>query len=363
MYPVSTTFLTEVQQSHTMAMKCEVYSNGVYKQDLKITDGQVTMDYGASIQRRCKIDLKDPDGSLTPDDLGDLLAVAGNEIKLYRGILLRNGTTELVPLGVFNISVNDITDGGDSHTLQITGYDRSRRISVNRFRAQYIIAAGTNATEATKAIAVDRYAQVQMNFDSMPFLTPQIIADINDDPWHLMVRLATNNGCDLFFDGNGILVCKPILDPVNVSPVITYQEGSTNTVLSINKLWKDDDVFNWIIVTGESAGSTPVYAEAYDNDPASPTYVGGAHGVHVKLYKSSTAITTTQASQIAYSLLWRYLGAYEQIRYNVVPNPALEPSDVVRIVRSVMGINNRYALDKISIPMTSQRAMEVTVRQ
>ncbi len=363
MYPVSAAFQSQILKSHTMLSKCEVFYNGVYQQDLIITDGQVTMDYGADIQRRCKVDLRDPDGSLTPTELTDLLGIAGQELKLYRGILLRDGTEEYVPLGVFNISVNDITDGGDSHTIQLTGYDRSRRISVARFTEQYIIEAGTNTVDAIRMIALDRYAQVELNLDSMPFTTPQMVADINDDPWKLMQRLSVNNGCDLFFDGNGVLVCRPITDPLLTPVSVDYAEGNSNTLLSINKRWKDDDVFNWVVVTGESAGDDPVFAEAYDDDPASPTYIGGPHGIHMKHFRSDSAIETTQAQQVAYGLLWRYLGMYEQIRFNAVPHPALEPVDRVYIERAVMGIANNYTLDKISIPLTSQRAMECTVRQ
>lgn len=363
MYTVSAQFLLEVYQSHTMVTKCEVYSNGIYMQDLIITDGQVTMDYGADIQRRCSIDLRDPDGSLTPNDLTDILSIAGNELKLYRGILLRTGVTELVPLGVFNISTNDITDGGDSRTITITGFDRSRRISVNRFTRQYQIADGTNVTEAIRTLALDRYPQVQMNLDSLPYTTPSIVADINDDPWRLMQKLAINNACDLYFNGDGLLRLRPTMDPATTSSVATFAEGVNSTLLSVNKRWKDDDVFNWVIVTGESTSHNPVFAEAMDSDSSSPTYVSGAHGIHVKQFRSDIAVSVDQAQQIANALLWKYLGSYEQIRFNAVPHPALEPADRIYLSRVAMGMTTNYTLDKISMPMTSQRAMECAVRQ
>lgn len=364
MWDVSDEFLALTKKSHRMSVRCEVYSDGVYVQDLIIHEGQVRMDYNAEIQRTCSLTLADPLGDLTPDDMSDLLAVAGNEIKVYRGLYLNDGTLEEVPLGVFDISSTDITESGDSHTIQIMGYDRSRAVSRNKFTQPYVIAEGTTYTDAIRSLILSRFPAALFEQDNMPYTTPQIIFDVDRDPWKAAMSLAKDQGCDLSFNGDGVVVCTPTPDPATMESVDNYHEGDDCTMLSISKRWNDEEIVNYWIVTGESTNDEPpVSAEAKDTDPASPTYIYGPHGIHLKRYKSNTVNTTDQAQQVANALLYQSLGSYETLRFSAIPNPALELNDVIHIERARIGVAARYVLDKISIPLTAQRGSEYTVRQ
>lgn len=363
MWDVTDAFKARVVESHAICTRCEVFQDQTWIADLEISDGQVTMDYNAERQRRCQITLGDPTGSLTPRTLSDMLATAGNEIKLYRGVYLLDGSTEHVPLGVFNISDADVTDSGDGRTITIRGFDRSRKVSVNKFEAPYVVPEGITYSVAIQALIQNRYPKAQFSMDTTPFLTTQSVLDTDRDPWKAAMSLARDQGCDLFFDGNGIVKCRPTIDPATAAVQWDYAEGENATVLSVNKRWLDETLYNYIIVTGESADKQPVSAIASDRDPSSPTFIEGPHGRHVYTYNSSSISNAIQAQVVADSLLYSFLGSYETIRFNAVVNPAHEPGDVITLRRDAIGVNARYAIDKITIPMVAIRAMECTLRQ
>lgn len=365
MYPVSKPFLRRVKQSHQICVKCEVFAGNEFLQTLKIYDGSISMEYQAERQRRFTAYLGDPEGRLTPDNLNDLLAVTGNEIKLSRGVVHLDGTEEFVPLGVFPIGTTDITDGGDGHTIRLEGFDRSKKVSDNKWIEPYVIPAGTLYTDAIRTLILDRYPQAEIvSHGAETFTTPQIIFDVRRDPWLAAMSLAKDIGCDLYFDGNGVVHCDPIEDCASRPPLVEYVDNEESVVLSINKRWRSEALINYWIVTGESADDAPpVSASAFDDDPQSPTYIYGKYGIKLQRYQSNTIRTEDQALTVANSLLALSLGSYEELHFNSIVNPAHEPGDVITLVRERLGISSRYVLDKITIPMTSQRAMEVRTRQ
>ena len=78
----------------------------------------------------------------------------------------------------------------------------------------------------------------------------------------------------------------------------------------------------------------PIYALATDADPASPTRWAGPFG-KVPLIVDSTSIQTqAQADSTAASLLNLRLGLSRTLELRGVPNPALEPGDLIEIVHA-----------------------------
>jgi len=137
---VSDRFLEEVRGSHTPA-----YSVTIDGAELPVRAGSVTLNAQGATRASLSLTLAVAEWELedyVPDDLGDLLAPAGGEIIVKRGIAYSDGTTELVPLGVFRIDETDGDDSGDDLPLQISALDRSARIIEAVFEKAGYTAAG-----------------------------------------------------------------------------------------------------------------------------------------------------------------------------------------------------------------------------
>ncbi|MFD0384699.1 hypothetical protein ACFQ2B_27990 [Streptomyces stramineus] len=95
-----------------------------------------------------------------------------------------------------------------------------------------------------------------------------------------------------------------------------------------------DKVFNGVLAKGENseASVAPVSALVVDNDPTSPTYWSGPFG-HRPMFYSSATLTTTAACTAAATLKLRAAMAPNAAAdISALPNPALEPGDVIRVL-------------------------------
>lgn len=370
MYPVSDRFKAAIKKSHVAVSRVELWYAGQFVQTLDVLDGNVTID-DQVIRRRCSIGLADHTGTLTPQNASSILGVVDSELRVYRGVRFPDGTEELVPLGIFGIASVQIDDSGEGLHLSVQGYDRSRRVSRAKMRDVYNIAAGTNYVTAIRDLIQFRYPAVQFaaNFMTTPLTTPSITLTTGDDPMQKAIKMALEGlGADLYFDANGQLQLQPINDSAGTTPVWEYREGADATILYINSQLSNEDTYNVIVVTGEGPNMpTPLRGEAADTNPNSETYIGGVYGEVVDWI--STQFTANNATQttvdnIASSLLVKRLGFSKLVRFNGIVNAAHELTDVILIHRPDSKLFNEiFVVDKLTIPLTTMRAMEVSTRK
>jgi hypothetical protein len=375
MWPTSEAFRRAVRDSHDVVVRATVLRAGAELATLAVLDGQVTADARRLVRRDCTLTLVDPTGVLSVDDATSLLAPYGSEIRLERGIaltpdvvidpsytflgglfadydeiagaalsysglvatyqtVLSTEVDELVPLGVFVIVDTEIVDGPGGTVINVKGYDRSYRVQRARWSDTFVIPSGTPIGTAVELILEDRWGDADVAV-SIPGTTPRLVfePDPQSDPWKDAVDLAKAAGHDLYVDASGRFVAAPS-EFVNLEPVETYEDGPDAVLLDISRALSSARVYNGVIAYGEGTENVaPVRGEAWDEDPNSPTFRYGPYGQVPYFYSSPVLQTVPQARQAARSLLSRALGTTEQIQWNQIVDPALEPGDPVRIVR------------------------------
>jgi hypothetical protein len=113
--------------------------------------------------------------------------------------------------------------------------------------------------------------------------------------------------------------------------VVTLSDGQDGIILG-SPLRDRSDVYNSITVTGERAdGTTPVIAIAEDNNPASPTYVGGPFGRRHRTINLQTPQTQGTAQTAANAWLRRSIALQETWSWTQPPDASLELGDVVSL--------------------------------
>lgn len=372
MWTVSDKFLRTIRESHRMIIRVEVYAgiNGskIYTTENMVirggvTEGSVSITNEA-IRRRATVRFTDPTGDLTPSIAEDILLPWGNEVSLYRGVQYADATSELVPLGRFGISDVDIDDPGGNLSIGLNVYDRARRVQRAKLVQDYVIPAGTNFVDAIVALIASRVSGLQFVSTSTSYATPRVVIRVGADPWAQAQKLAASIGFEIFFDPEGKCIVQPVPNYFSAATTVTYEEGEVSALLSMNKRYTDEEAFNHYIVTGEATSNVaPVRGEAFDDNPASPTYYRGKYGdVPAPIVTSSLVTTSEQASEAASALLRNNLGQAERLHFNALVNSAHEVGDVVHVRRAKSKVNDRYVLDRITIPLTFQRAMDVTTK-
>lgn len=296
---------------------------------------------------------------------------------------------ELVSLGLFtinntNITITGGTTGGSSGSggggngvtgsgggntggglsIEISGVDLSRSVARNSWEDVYFVPAGTNYAAAIHDIIEDRLPNTQYNFASTTHTTPKLIfgMSMDADPWQDAQDLATAIGMELFFDALGVCTLRDVPDPGTGQSVWTFSDSANPTIASATRSLTDQTVFNYIVAYGESVdNAVPVSAVAFDDNPNSPTYYLGAYGKVPTSFTSPEITTVEQAQAAADALLNLSIGNAENVELSVVPNPAIEPGDVVTVTIGELKLTGTFMVNDMNTPLSAAEAQTFTV--
>lgn len=367
MWPVSEAFRAAVRRSHTVVVTAEAWFDDARIATVYPVSGSVSVDSRRAVRRTVSLTFVDEDGTLVPPAGGTsgILTPYGGELRVYRGVRYDDGSEEIVPLGVFVITNVDVRDTSRGREIGVTGSDRSIRIARNRLVNPYQITGGTATETAIRELLVDRWADVDTDFPA----TGQTVgarvlaAGAETDPWAAAVEIAEAAGFDLAFDVDGVARMQPIPDPLEDDAVETYADGTDAVLLEVARAMDTGATYNGVIVSSEASDvDAPVRAEAWDEDPNSPTFRYGPFGEVPLFVVSSLIVDVDQAEEVARTQLLRQLGRTEAVEWSQVVNPAHDVLDVIRIVRPASKVDAVLLIDRLDVPLDATGTMSAVAR-
>jgi hypothetical protein len=363
MRPVSDEFLARVQGPHTVVTVARVHGVDGSVTDIPITEGSVSLDATAAVRGRCDIRVEGTDW--VPRDAADKLAPFGAELEIRRGVVLADGSVETVSLGRFGLEDAEITDDGSGAGTRVAALDRAERLGKAKFEDVFQLTSGTPFTEGIQDLALDAWPDCPFmdGFTSVSTISigRNVTAQPGDDRWEFMQTLALALGMSLFFDGDGVLTLRRYADQ---SPVASLVEGDGGVLVSASRSWSRTEAYNRWIVTGENTEGSDVYGGvATDDNPLSPTYYYGPFGRCPKFWSSPDIYSDDQAQDVAEAMKAQEIGAASTVNFGLVPNPALEPEDTVRITRGSVGVDENHVIDQLTIGLGATEVMSGSTRE
>lgn len=363
MRPVSARFLRTLRGSHRMRARVRVVQtyqegNNPTGTEIPIIAGNVQIDATADV--RSTLDLE------TAEEWGGLLTPYGNELFVERGIDYGNGETEWVSLGYFRVDSVEQAQAPRG-TIRVTGSDRMAQVIDSRlpFPEQY--AAGTSHATLFSALisgpslaAPFPDATIEFDYDATAtFLGAAQMAE--ESRFEFLRDAVLPEGKVMFWDHRGVLVIRSAVAPGG--PVFQIDSGREGVLLSLSRTIGRDGVYNGVVARGEAPDETtaPPVALVTNDDITDPLRWGGPFGKVVRYYDSSFITTNTQAENAATSLLAKYTGLPYTVNLTAVPNPALEPLDVIRATLPG-GFQEDHVIQNLSIPLTSSGSLTVATR-
>ncbi|WP_432053757.1 DUF5047 domain-containing protein [Streptomyces sp. bgisy022] len=346
MYPVSARFLASLAESHTPVTRVQLFLTTGEVKELEHTGGSVTVDRGQAIRRTCTVTVPDP--ALIPRTPADQLATYGARLRIARGVDYGDGTEELVPLGVFRL---DSVDGDVSEgPVTLQGKDLSAIVADDKLTAMYR-AAGTVVGAITALI---QRSIPEADIISLIGDTPigSRTFDVEADPWEGCREIAAAAGADVYCNADGVFVIGTLPDLPTTEPVWAVEAGEGGVYISGKRAMTSDNVHNGVMARGENAsdGIPPVSYLAVDDDPGSPTYWGGPYGRRPLFYSSSTLTTTAACAAAANLKLAAAKAPNAAGDISSLPNPALEPGDVIRVTHED-GTRELHQVASFSVPL------------
>ena len=355
-------FAPIVKGSHTAkfrAIAVDGFQTGVTPTgvELKLIDGEVELDATADIRGAGSVVLAEP----WPKVRNLTLAPYGSEVFLARGVDLGAGGVLWAPLGYYRVSETQQGDAAKG-PLALTLEDRMSTIIDSRFLAPRQWLQGTSVGTIVDEIVLEIYPEAVIAFDddsNLSQLGRALIAE--ESRFEVLLTLATGLGKVVYWDGQGRLVFETV--PDEDVPIWYVNAGLDGVMVSSKRSISRDGVYNAVVVLGEGTDEiAPVRAVAYDAQESSPTFFGGPFGRVPRFYSSPFITTQSQSEGAAVNLLRRSLGAPYDVGVSAVPNPALKPYDVLRVVYND-GTRELHVVEKVSIPLTVDAALNISTRQ
>lgn len=363
MKAVSDEFRVAVGESHTRVSRLVILRGGSAEAGVVYpSSGSVTADLDASPARQLDAVVPNPDGVLTPTGTGSLLAPWSAWCRAESGVRFADGSVEWVPVGVFRLGRPE--ESRRDGTVRLEGAD-AIAVLQRPTTAPWVIAGGTDTSEAIARLLSDRVPALQFALPvSGVGSTPPLVLPIGSDPWEQAQRLAAAVGYSLTVNAAGTVVMLPgVADPL-AAVALTLGDGDAwdggTVVLDV----EGEEVANVVTVIGTHSSSGEVSASAADDDPTSPTFVGGDFGRRTRTVTSSMVSTVGQAQALANRILADSLAATETVDWSMVPNPALDVGDTVVLVRSGSGLDasKRWLVTRIELPLVAG-VMSVSARR
>jgi hypothetical protein len=356
MLPRTARFDQVITESHQMVASADILSNGVVvASGLPIKSGTVTADRNSFSRRTLTCEIVGT--QWVPKTATDPLTIYGNEIRIWRGVQYPDGGTELVPAGVYGIRSVDVLD--PSGVTTVTGIDRCKTIAEARFVTPYTVLAGASSIGTIgQLLKVVPQAALVVDPTLADLPMQQVVYD--RDRAMAVVDIATALGGEVFSDAWGNFVLQPVPDASNL-PVATLAAGPGGVVVSSKRTSTRDAGYNAVIANSATTTTTAT-AVVVDDDPTSPTYFYGPYGQVPVFYTSSLLTSNDQCAIAANGILQDLLGVAKSVNLTAVPNPALEPGDVIRCVFTD-GTAEQHVIDQLSFGLTAADPMTANTRQ
>ena len=360
MFVSSARFDTALRRSHTAVTEVDVRDpSGLVISTLSVVGGNAQMDATQSTRSSCHLTLQDPTGALVPNAASDILQpYSGYTLQLRRGIQYGDGSTETFPLGVFWPYNPPVQDTGSGLQITIDGYDTSKIIARSRWTTPYNVAGGTNTADAIRALINSRMTGLLYNVTRTNSTVPATTfgADTSqNDPWNDAQALAASDGMEVFFDANGVVVIRPVVNPDTAPVVAVYDDGPNCTVTEFDRTNNGDVIYTGVIVTSEGSGvPSPIRSERW------------LANTNIKIpffYATSMITTQAQADAVADQLMQQVTRAEYGVVIKAIPDPRQQVGDVIRVRRAKSKIDDIFAITQLTMPLDPQTTMQITTSQ
>lgn len=312
---------------------------------LNVVGGSIDVSGTASFRRTISdLAVVDPTFSLVPRSKTDFFSpAANNELRISIGALI-DGVPEYIPQGIFHLDGAKVEDSAAGLTITLTAYDRARKYSRSaRVTPKRFLASGDPTWpggwpvyQAIISLLQDAYPGTLLISDSPTALLPEQTLMNGDDPWDACRSFAEAIGYEIFFDRYGDCRLQTVANPndPNLAVSWAYAEGGGG-LIGVTRDQSNEGVFNGCAVTGMNpSNGSPVRSDMmWDTDPQSATYYLGPYGKVPQFIQSDKVRDLAAANAMATAKVNENKGLVEGVEFSIVPNPAIDPGDGVKLTR------------------------------
>jgi hypothetical protein len=355
---------TALASSHSISISVYVLNMaGAKMADLsqRFLDGQVNVNATADVTRSCTLSLLDPERSLQFDSDSPSDGAIYVDRMIQVNYSVRSPTMSQVTIPVFTGPLVKMARTDDVVNLEAQGKES---LGMGMVWSPRTYTKGWRKVDVIMSILQTRAGETKFSF---PELAEQLPGNYSigreNTPWGVAKNVATGMGLHLFYDGRGVAR----LERYPQTSAFHFKTGDGGTVMTTPDVtYSTENLKNTILVKGAvpKGGKTPIEYAAFApaSHPLSPWRLGrnGIPRYLVEIIENSSVTSLATARELAERVLRDRLLQEVEVKFDALPIPHLEESDVVRVYTDEF--NNAFRLNEFSIPLTTKGLMSVGYR-
>lgn len=319
-------------------------------------DGSVRATLGSRVTRTLNLTVP---GWMYPWAADDLMNPYGTELRAFKGLRYGNGSPDEFACFVGTIEKVKPAQNG---VCRVEAADTALRVAACGFPVPTPSTVGALVLDEFERLVLQADPLAKFGeHDPITALVPALSYD--DDRGSALDALAKVASANWYTLGDGRYVMRwlPWTRPSPAAPVV-LTDGPGGTLIEAYPDRSTDGVFNQYTVTSDRAdGGAPLYASAQDDDPTSPTWVGGPFGV-----RSAPTLRVTGATEqgqllvLAKALVQRSRTLTSSWQITCRPDGSIELGDSLDVT-----FRERRAFQyaaSFSIPLGPQGSMSIDGR-
>ncbi|MGZ0231107.1 hypothetical protein [Streptomyces sp. H49] len=356
---MSTTALSVVQGSYTMAIRAESWLDGQLITDgIPIADGTESRDRSLAVPEQITLTVPRRDQGFDWDpgtNPAHPLAAYGQILRIDYGVDI-GGSFEWINRGWFLITGSS-TDGD---TVSVTAAGLLTWIDEAKLVSPFQPSSSDTLGSIIRSLIE-------------PALTVTFDGSLTDRPVPLGMQWDSDRlgavtdvlnawGAEATVTEDGYLSVRAVSDAGSPVASIT-DDPDSGTVVRWQGSTSRDAAFNLVVAQGEDAAGNQLTGIAYDSDGRSPFRYGGPFNPLPVPYPYQSSLLTTVAqcrTAAAAQLLLLRRQAYRKLAVTMVPHPGLVTGDIVSVTGAGL-TGARCAIEQLSLPY-SPGEQSLTVR-
>lgn len=322
-----------------------------------LVSGSVSVDQSRDERRSATLALKNLGGALdtTPGKLW-----YDKVVRVYRGAYVAGKPWD-TRVGTFLI--DQFKEPRFPAVVTLTCRDFTKKLVKDKFAYPTLFEQGESLEGVIKAIALNGGIDEFVLPNTNQTLGREFLFDRGAKRWEAIKDLAVAYGYEVFFNVRGALVLQEFRDPFLSPTIFSFRTGKGGSLADWEKSSSDARIYNHISVSGEGTNQLPVYAEAENTTPTSPTRIAQL-GRRTYEITSSFINTLGQAQQVADDNLKLHALEQYDLKLTSVIVPWLEVGEIVEFIdpNPNPADPTRFLLSNFSIPLGLE-AMTSTVKR
>lgn len=193
-----------------------------------LIDGSVDVDVTRPARRTFNATLLNKYGEWSPSANWSGLFYVNREVRLWRGVVYKDGTSELVPIGTFLIDHADVLVERNMSTVVLSGTDRWKRVSKALTVTPRNWVAGTPIntvfTDILSTIALADYSldTLATRSTDQKNLNQKLSMELGDSYGDVLWKLSSDYGLDMYFNPMGVFTTQDLTNPNDQAVVFTF---------------------------------------------------------------------------------------------------------------------------------------------